>query len=353
MKKITILMLVLTFVTSISFNLYSAGAEDISSQKSKEYVITPISPEWKNFKSVDLKNMLNISVEEAQQMDTATLLDFVLKYPFLGDIYAFNNPLKAIDFIAEQFNGLDVLLKREDLKEELIKSYINSSDKIITQKDSKEIDTEERYMQKYRESFLSYPTIYNKLSKTEKDTITSISKKVATRINTYPLFNEPGTQSPDAITYGPGDIIRIGTVFTPLLSMVEVYELEDMSSGDKNVMDNYMDSRYPNATRLRSATFKYNCHSYAWNSTSTSNKWWMDDPSAYMTDGSYSKTTAAGGWKIFYTAPGNEHSGIISSVNGNTVLVTSKWGAYGLYRHEDWDCPYLSPYLNTYWKLGN
>lgn len=37
-------------------------------------------------------------------------------------------------------------------------------------------------------------------------------------------------------------------------------------------------------------------------------------------------------------------------VSGSSVMVTSKWGAFGLYSHEDSYCSYFSTYPNTYWK---
>ena len=94
---------------------------------------------------------------------------------------------------------------------------------------------------------------------------------------------------------------------------------------------------------------KYNCHSYAWHSTSISNSYMVWDPLAYMNDGSYNKiSTAQVGAKIYYSPvqsgypdPSLErsnHSGIVSSIN--PVYVTSKWADYGLYNHYYSDCPY-------------
>lgn len=75
----------------------------------------------------------------------------------------------------------------------------------------------------------------------------------------------------------------------------------------------------------------------------------MNNPTAYMTDGSYIKrTTATSGMKAYY---GAGHTGIISSVSGTNITVTSKWGGYGLYTHAEYSCPYYSGILNTYWQL--
>ncbi len=152
-------------------------------------------------------------------------------------------------------------------------------------------------------------------------------------------------------TAATGDTLRTGTVKTPKGSSVSVFERQEATSNEIASMNSYMYSRYPKATRLRSATYKYNCHSYAWYSTSSSNIWWMDNPGRYMSDGSYTKqSSAASGQKIYYPMPGNQHSGIITSVNGSSIMLNSKWGAYGLYNHSVIYCPYFSMYQNTYWK---
>ena len=79
-------------------------------------------------------------------------------------------------------------------------------------------------------------------------------------------------------------------------------------------MDSYVDNTYYTASVERTATTNYNCHSYAWYSTSSSNTYWMNDPSAYMTDGSYTKRTGnitvnSIGDRIYYSTSGSEHSG--------------------------------------------
>jgi hypothetical protein len=272
----------------------------------------------------------------------------------LGDIYAFNDPIAAIDFISGQFNGLKVLLNREDLKEKLVSSYMDSANMII--KGTTQVDIKERFKHKYRESLLSYPKVFNNLCKEEIDEIVIKSQKASDIIDsrsiTVEQVNTFGLAKSISLS-DVGDVIKIGKAYTPKNSEVTVFEREDMTTDDKEYLNELMDSTYPNATRLRSATLKYNCHSYAWYSTSSSNTWWMNDPSKYMSDRSYKKLSSpVTGLKIFYPMPNNEHSGIISSVNGEDVTVTSKWGAYGLYSHSEDDCPYASVYLNTYWILN-
>jgi hypothetical protein len=127
-------------------------------------------------------------------------------------------------------------------------------------------------------------------------------------------------------------------VYTPKGTAVStiVYTTE-LTTAQINAFIAWTQQNYPNALLLRNPTDKYNCHSYAWYSQSTSNYMWMPDPSLYWQDGSYHDGTfPIIGYKINYTNGG--HSGIMNDNN----YVTSKWGAYGLMKHYYTYCPYNS-----------
>ena len=129
---------------------------------------------------------------------------------------------------------------------------------------------------------------------------------------------------------------------------------DELISSINSDFDNY----FVNATRLRSASARYNCHSYAWYSTSNSNVYWMNDPSTYYQDHSYDEVESPIVGDIicyFNSDDENIHSGIVTSLlsgtannvcgSSNLVMVTSKWGAAGLYSHRGDQCPYTS-YVN-------
>ncbi|MDR0267294.1 SMI1/KNR4 family protein [Paenibacillus sp.] len=110
------------------------------------------------------------------------------------------------------------------------------------------------------------------------------------------------------------------------------------------------------ATFVSTSTSNYNCHSYAWYSDSTSNTYWMNDPSRYMTDGSYSSFTnlinAGSGTRVYYD--NGEHSGIVYEAGGplastKKLKVISKWGMAPLMKHRAEYSPYASDNL-TMWK---
>lgn len=103
---------------------------------------------------------------------------------------------------------------------------------------------------------------------------------------------------------------------------------------------------YPKATVVSGINPAYNCHSYAWYSTSPSNKYWIDDPNIYMFDGSYSRQSSASvGNKACWSDA--KHSAIVHSISGKSVTYISKWGFNGVFIHSAKDCPYTGSI--SYW----
>lgn len=106
----------------------------------------------------------------------------------------------------------------------------------------------------------------------------------------------------------------------------------------------YMAATFPYAIEIDAPTALYNCHSYAWYMSSTDNTYWIDDPSAFITDSHTQRIeynvpediSNLHVWDIItYWRDGKcEHSGLIISLANNTIRCRSKWGGYGLYEHD-------------------
>lgn len=121
-------------------------------------------------------------------------------------------------------------------------------------------------------------------------------------------------------------------------------------------------AEYTNAEYLGPPTYAYNCHSYAWIEQSTSNPYYLHDPTPFIEDPYYSETTSPepGDIIVYYSANNAiQHSGVIDEVlsgtsNGvcgdsNLYMVISKWGRGALYRHRGDECPYNnSAYVKYY-----
>ena len=155
-----------------------------------------------------------------------------------------------------------------------------------------------------------------------------------------------------AFTLYPSLISFSQTIYTPFGSEVQVSEeIEIMTDEMKESWRQDIATHYPNTVYLGEATSKYNCHAYAWSVSEGGEKYWMNDPTPYMTDGSYTLTNSADpkATKIYYynDNPYELHSAI-KSFGGYFV---SKWGSLCLIRHAPNDCPYNTDNLR-YYKLS-
>jgi hypothetical protein len=260
------------------------------------YTIDLGTNDWKSLKTHQEKvEVSQIPDEILSKLTTTALLDSILDYPLLIDIYAFNTVDEGYINVFESFNGLHEFVERSNYTNTLANKYFS----LKTEYKNGNIDV-------FLDMFFC--------------------KLLIDGMNL------------DIMILSSGDY-----VYTPNGSSVFVLTRGEELSWLERLLINYqMDSAYPNATRLGMATTNYNCHSYAWYYQSNSNIYWMNNPSAYMSDGSYSISTPSTGDKVFYTYA--DHSGVIYGVNPNNVqnpvTVTSKWGSCGLYQHYLNDCPY-------------
>ena len=111
--------------------------------------------------------------------------------------------------------------------------------------------------------------------------------------------------------------------------------------------DDYYVNHY-GVARVYIGSCLYNCHSFAWSWPSPSNYYWIANPQAYMTDGSYSLVFSGSTSSVIvsYGASQNDiihytngdHSAILTGNPANGVPLVcleaiSKWGPNGVFRH--------------------
>ncbi|RCX18579.1 hypothetical protein DFP94_106113 [Fontibacillus phaseoli] len=301
--------------TTVSYETGEISTEYTISEP-YEYVVKPNTAEWIKLTSTEEKvKATQIPEEILSKMTTKALVETVLKYPLLPNMYAFNTQQQGFDAVLSSFNGLQELLKRSDASLEI---------------------------QQYQ----------NKLSIFKTTDSVSIAQGVYTEtllegINSKKLINSVVT--PFAV---------ISSVKTPKGTSVETYKGltwsdHGLTASEASALQTQMVAAYPNTTVLSSQSPSYNCHSYAWYSQSSSNAHWMNSASSYRTDGSYTSGIARVGSKIDYGA--GDHSGIVTFIGqggtGQDIDVKSKWGIYGVFSHNFADCPYtMGNYSCTFWN---
>ena len=305
MKKKILLILSFSFlIFGFQVNVNAKSVDNFAN--GYKYPIQPGTAEWENLTTTEqMISLSQVPENILETMDTDALVETVLDYPLLVNLFLFDTPQQGFNSVLNDSNALRELVAREDAREILLQKYSSMPN----------VQTPGLYDNTFRRMVLEF----------------LLSQDIFKDNSLAPLS---------------GDLYEVYTVTTPKGSLVVVWFYYDDFTGDEKTMLDYQVSQsYPNATRLRSATKFYNCHSYAWYSTSTGNHYWMNDPSKYMSDGSYSPITPAVGRVVYYK---NEHSAIISSISGSNVYVTSKWGQLGLYRHLESYGPYHA--TRSYWK---
>lgn len=124
----------------------------------------------------------------------------------------------------------------------------------------------------------------------------------------------------------------------------------EFTSAEKKQIDDYFIDEY-DVKKKRAATVKYNCHSYAWYSTSSSNKYWINDPSIYMENAkfictqtsmfNYIPTDVEKNYRAVVKIDGViVHSAIVNNVDYKSEHLISKWGYAGVFVHSIKRCPY-------------
>ena len=344
------------------------------------YQLTPDSNKWVAYtKKSDILAELQIPKNRLSTITTYALLLTVLDYPYILDYNVFNDFEVAYNTFYADFNGFRELMSRNDLTEQLIKEYNAThiitrdsytknqfeNDTFITKKESE--FSKEFFKSSTFEFLLICDELHNgEFSGEEKIKIEKlVAKKGAERLSCglyshnseiYRLHVEKSLSLKGGTK--AGEYFSYSSVTTPNGSSVTTFydRHPELTTAEKNAMHQTIASLYPSATYLRPATVKYNCHSYAWHSKSSTNKHWMNNPGLYMSDGSYYRYTTSPrtGMKAYWYT--GDHSGILTKITYSggvhTYYTTSKWGSYGLYEHAYNNCPY-SGAVRFYCRTGS
>ncbi len=321
-KKSYRILLFLIMCVALCGGLLCASAADIDVESTYtvdepyQYPILPGTEEWRTLNTLEEKiQACHVDEELLASMTTPALLETVLTYPLLVNIYAFNSTEGGIENLSLYFPGISLLAAREDINECLIE--------------------------------------YARTAVQEREGTSIISNLNLETISRYFGVELSGIENDGFDNTSP--VAKSTTyVKTPKGSRVAVFSNRTWADVGYpyevalEVERAYL-SMYPNMAKISGPNPAYNCHSYAWYSSEPStNKYWMNDPSAYMSDGSYRKmSSAAVTYKVHWTT--GDHSGVVGSatgVGGNPTIV-SKWGNVGVYWHPLLDCPYSGNV--TYW----
>ncbi len=276
---------------------------------------TPDMPVWTELTQAERLLACDIPDSVLAEITSNELVELVLQYPYLVDVYAYGSFSDGISIVASYCTALQKILD-----EDILKAYITEHD-LLNQ-----------------EALNAWNMIH-----TDIPAVGSIFLKDYINIfctsTVSPLSIEPrGTAA---------------TVYTPNGTAVAAdRDRNELDSWEISSKNSQFQKTYPSIVFVSTATNKYNCHSYAWYQQSTSNRYWINNPAAYMTDGSYTRITSglSANDKVYYrhSSVSADHSAILLSPA--SMIVISKWGDGPLFRHYTYECPYMNGATLEYYR---
>ena len=380
---------------------YSSKEWKVNKLEKVKYPVDYNMRKWKDFQTHnEMIDACNVPESILDKMSTDEVIDLVMDYPLLCDIYAYDTLNQGLEALCEQNLAFEELFSREDGASMLLEYYkkfeISENtaipaelleedfDEIIDEVSEKEElnemileDSEELTNEVTLETLLAQEEVLNNLSDMEKeelnkeaikkleeksqsdlykglesvfyDTIQECSNE--DKIGNYKLCKK--TDNTDDFVYGCADYY----VKTPKGTKVKVEKYTFFGDATAISITNQYRNAYPKATLLLPATNVFNCHSYAWYSQSQtmSSGYWMNNPEAYVSDKSYKlvgNSPTANNQKVAYHKiphkVGLQHSGIVVSYSTRTIK--SKWGQAPLMKHKVDYSPYTNCNILYYKK---
>lgn len=328
-QTLTISMVSIIFMAFSGAIVSGAQIEEETPAENFEYAITPDDPHWEQLECVEDKiAACRIQKDVLQNMTNEQLLDAVLNFPFRCEIFYYSSREEGVENLEKISDAYAELIRREDAKDTLIETINQRRCMRTTLTTKEELDDEILVtIILYQKSF------QNILSLEEVEDIAGVSTMIDIEV-----IDENSDIDP-LLAY---------TITTPKGSVVPYLTMScNHSNEDFHMKEALETANAFGVTVISPGSCKYNCHSYAWFNQSENNSYWINDPSAYMTDGSYNRVmsgtstssiSAVLGDRVFYGTTSNPtHSALInSSATGvplATRIVKSKWGASGVFSH--------------------
>lgn len=336
-KSMGVMVLLMVLSTGFVVNGEELEEQEMENLTSTfEYSITPEDAMWDEFGTVEDKiEACRIPQNVLNSMTDEQLVQAVLDFPFLCDVFLYSSTEEGVQNLEEICDAYAELLRRDNAKEILMNS-VNNRASLQTIN----LSAEEEVKNEALAALIVYQEeLHDDLSVEEMEEIT----KISTTIGFYFAENNVSISS-----YTDSKVQTPKGTFVPY----EIYSCNHSASNYHIELDTMTAEAY-GVTIISYGSCKYNCHSYAWHNQSTSNQYWINNPSLYMTDGSYTRITSGlgasgldivNGDKVFYGTESNPtHSAIMASPATGAALasrtVKSKWGQCGVFSHTVADVP--------------
>ena len=356
-----------------------------------EYPVTTESTEWASMSYVQCLEACEMPEELLYESSTEVLAKYVLEYPFLGDILIFDTAEEAIMHLSNTSNICREFFSRDDAEEILLKEYdllsVDYNDLFDSESNNPMVESgyaKELFLQ----TFFSYSL--EDLSEQNTETLKQIlsdkyeaKKGICDDFSTgmlfyelvqkdleyvpeevvaeemYEVFNSDASvyagatgfvssgkyyAAPNKATYLVGTYMKYDRAPVCFRYYSGEFSDTEVALADKNMYDSHR-----SWTKVRSASKKYNCHSYAWITTDESNRYWLGNPDYYANSKYFDCTgtncSANAGDKIIIRDYDTADDGYSGSTDASHSLIATSYGAgvtsiqtesklgnYGVYR---------------------
>ena len=334
-------------------NIIAEEELQVNSIDEYEYPITVSDSEWGKLECLEDKiAVCRIDEKILKQMTNEALVNSIIEYPFLYDLFLYQDYETAVEKFEDICDAYRELLNRNEAKDILL-DVLNNRVSTLSEKitaDDEVLNEVLSLLILYQNDFVETIT-YDEIKR-----VSDISKLVEF-VNREDVIEYSTLSATDYSVTTPN-----GTVVSCVARTCEHLSANYHASIDYNLENTY------GVDVVRIGNCRYNCHSYAWHDQNA-NPYWINNPFAYMTDGSYYRVmsginsisaSAVYGDKVFYGTTLNEnnaHSAILYSSSSGVPLagrvVRSKWGYAGVFEHTINNVP--SGYdtsVVTVWRLN-
>lgn len=387
--------------------LLGSAAVATASSGAYEFTVRPGSEAWNALEDRDaMIAATQIPEPILATMSTPDLVETVLDYPLMAEVLAFNSVQEGFDAVAARFNGLRELLDRPDAAAALMARYRAQEPGAIQAPWSLLEQGRFAFEIFYVELILAQKSVLARLDEPAlEELLFETLVKKEQKLERFDVYGSMGIEQTAFVAargveqVEPGRFVKSGfatpelvdflrdgtfasaptvdqifaaaeaivsgdargriskdgrevtkdyysTVYTPNGSAVTVIVMTyELSASYVAQLNAAADAYHWTATRETNASRRYNCHSYAWYSQSTSNIRWMNTPGddTYWLDGSYTQVSGmASGRRISYVY--GDHSAIAIS----SSQARSKWGSWPRMKHSPTITPYDSSLLRYY-----
>jgi len=365
------------------------------------YPVTPGGDAWARLLTFDdMARATRLPDGLAARMPTDALLESVLEHPLLMSAVAYNSVQRGIESIAARVDVVGELLRRPDAGPVLLKRYA-AADVRLPRSATLEAAGAHVFELWKLEVLLAQPPVLRTLSAAQLEAVLRVGRATYAVKSTESDYGTSGL-APTSVLLGralgmvegwdwrrsdflagapaatpqpidevawcvdrharePGKahpvgsqmttMDHLGTVYTPrgtpVTIQVHTFELTPAEIARIKAV---MAATYPLAIQETEPSRTYNCHAFAWYSSSPFGNVWMNTPGddVYWLDSSYLQWTG-GTYRqnMNWSWRTDDHSG---GEVGTSGTLLGKWGVAPRMRHPAAHCPYSSGLIYKYYR---